>query len=369
MIAIIGAGIGGLAAAIALSRAGIEVEIFEQADAFKRVGAAINITPNAVKVLDGLGIGKSVRKTAHVPAYRVSRSWDTGEVTSKLPLGTAGLDRYGSTSLHLHRADLLSALENAVPPERVHFGKKLLGLTDCIQGVELEFEDGSAATAEGVLGSDGIHSIVRQELFGNDRPTFTGMVAYRSTIPVNRLPERDYSSFVKWWGPSPEVQIVTFLISGGADLFLFATMPESDEAPESWSTQGKVADLKAFFSDFHLEAREIVDACDKSWRTALYEREPLNQWCRGNVALLGDACHAMTPFMAQGAGMGLEDAAVLSRCAEANDAWPAAIAQYERTRIERACTIQRGSHDNNWLRKQGNPDWVYGYDAWTTNLL
>lgn len=369
MIAIIGAGIGGLAAAIALRRVGAEVQIFEQTAAFKRVGAAINMTPNAVKVLNGLGIGDTVRETAHISEFRISRTWDSGEETSKVPLGDTGLDRYGATSLHLHRADLLAALQDAVPTDCVHLGKKLVSMDDRGDRVEIQFDDGTSTVADGVLGADGIHSEVRQELFGPDRPSFTGMVAYRSTVPVSRLPERDYGNFVKWWGPTADIQIVTFLISSGEDLFVFATVPESDEAPESWSTEGEVEVLKASFANFHPEAREIIDGCDQTLRTALYEREPLDHWHRGNVALLGDACHAMTPFMAQGAGMGLEDAAILSRCVDANANWATAIAQYERTRIERASRIQRGSHDNNWLREQGNPDWVYGYDAWTTELL
>ena len=368
MIAIIGAGIGGLAAAIALRAIGVEVRVFEQAPAFKRIGAAINMTSNAVKVLDGLGLGDQIRETAYTPEYRISRTWDTGEVTSRVPLGEAARKRYGTVPLLLHRADLLTALETAVPAGVIEFGKKFADIRDDGDAVELVFEDGSTFVADGVIGADGIHSMVRDRVFGPEAPAFTGMVAYRSTVPVARAGEGDYSSFVKWWGPTPKIQIVTFLIDRGRELFVFATTPEEGEAPESWSTTGEVEDLKRFFADFHVDARAVIEACDSTLRTALYERQPLEKWARGNVVLLGDACHAMTPFMAQGAAMGLEDAAVLARCVDAEFDWSAAITRYERTRIGRASDIQLGSHRNDWLREAGNPDWVYGYDAWNTAL-
>jgi salicylate hydroxylase len=368
MIAIIGAGIGGLAAAIALRAIGIQVRVFEQAAAFKRVGAAINMTPNAGKVLDGLGLGDAIRAVGHVPAYRISRTWDTGEETSRVELGEWARERYGASPLLLHRADLLSALETAVPSDIVQLGKKLVGLSDGGDAVELAFEDGSTFVADGVIGADGIHSVVRQELFGADGPSYTGMSAYRSVVPVDQLAGADHGSFVKWWGPTPDVQIVTFLMGRGQEVFVFATVPEAEEAPESWSTGGEVEDLVSFFAGFHPDARNVIQACESTLRTALYERRPLDRWSRGNVTLLGDSCHAMTPFMAQGAAMGLEDAAVLARCTAAESDWPAAISRYERTRIGRAGKIQLGSHRNDWLREAGNPDWVYGYDAWNATL-
>ncbi len=368
MIAIIGAGIGGLAAAIALRMIGVEVRVFEQAAAFRRVGAAINMTSNAAKVLDGLGLGDAVREAGHVPAFRISRTWDTGEETSRVELGEWARERYGASPLLLHRADLLSALEAAVPMEIIELGKKLVGLRDDGDTVELAFEDATTFIADGVIGADGIHSVVRQELFGPDTPTYSGMSAYRSVVPVERLTGGDHESFVKWWGPTPEIQIVTFLMGRGHEVFVFATVPEDDEAPESWSMGGEVTDLVSFFSGFHVDARRIIGACDSTLRTALYERRPLDRWTRGNVALLGDSCHAMTPFMAQGAAMGLEDAAVLARCITAEADWPAAIARYQQTRIDRVGRIQLGSHRNDWLRQEGNPDWVYGYDAWVAEL-
>ena len=367
-IAVVGAGISGLAVAIALRNIGVNVEIFEQAATFKRIGAAINMTPNAVKVLDGLGIGKPVRETAHIPAYRISRMWDTGAETSRVELGNIAKEKYGTPMLLMHRADLLRALESAVPSQFVHMNKKLVRLKNEDNSVVLVFEDRSSFVADGVIGADGIHSVVREQLFGPEAPIFTGMVAYRSIIPAKLLDGEDLNNFVKWWGPTPQSQIVMFLISRGKEFFIFATIPEADEDIESWSMEGNVGALRSHFANFHGDARTVLKACDKTLRTALYERNPLDRWSKGAVTLIGDACHPMMPFMAQGAAMGLEDAAVLSRCIDAGEDWSTAILRYERTRIERASKIQLGSNQNEWLREPGNPDWVYGYDAWRVTL-
>lgn len=169
-----------------LRKIGVDVIVFEQASAFGRIGAGITLTPNAVKVLDGLGLGDAVRETAHVAAYRISRTWDSGEVTSKVALGNAALERYGAPSLMLHRADLLSALEAAIPDNSFKLNKKLVGLRDDGDTVEMTFADGSTDRTEGVIGADGIHSVVRSELFEADDPVFTGMSAYRSIKPAFR---------------------------------------------------------------------------------------------------------------------------------------------------------------------------------------
>ncbi len=368
MIAVIGAGISGIAAAMALRAVGVAVEVFEQAPAFGRIGAAITLSSNAVKVLDGLGIGEQVRDTAHRPSHRISRQWDTNEETSRVELGRTAVERYGTPQLTIHRADLLSALEARLPPEIVRFDARLVGLSQSGGKVEMAFADGANHIVDGVIGADGIHSAVREALFGPDAPVFAGMSGYRSLTPVARLGQYDLSSLIKWWGPTPRSQIVTVPINRGRDLYVFATTPETHWQHESWSFEGDIEVLRNEFKAFHQEPRDILDACDTTLRSALYERNPLDRWSQGNVTLIGDACHAMMPFMAQGGAMGLEDAAILSRCVAAEADWPGALAQYERTRMERASKIQLGSHRNEWLREPGNPDWVYGYDAWTADL-
>jgi len=367
-VAVIGAGIGGLAAANALARIDVAVDVFEQAPQFQRVGTAINLTPNAVKVVDGLGLGAQVRDTACRPTHRVSRTWDSGVETSRLEMSLAAERRYGAPQLTMHRADLLAALEGALPRGTIHLGKRLVGLAQDENGVSLAFEDGTTARAAAVIGADGIHSSVRELAFGKEAPRFAGMVGYRSLIPARRLASYDAAAFIKWWGPTQQSMLITFLINRGEDLYIFATRAEESWRQESWSSAGDVRELRAAYADFHREARDVVEQCEEVLKTALYERDPLAHWTNGRVTLLGDACHPMMPFMAQGAAMGLEDAAILARCVAAEPRIPDALGRYETARLERASTMQLVSRENVFLRTGIDADWVYGYDAWQAAL-
>lgn len=376
-IGIVGAGIGGLAAANALHSAGHDVTVYEQSRQFLRVGADINLTPNAVRALDGLGtdLARDVRASAARPTHRISRLWDSGEETSRLAMGDTAERQYGAQQLTIHRADLLAALADAFDASRVQFGKRAESITDGEgdDGVRLRFTDGSEAGGLDLLiGADGIHSVVRSALFGAESPRFTGVVAFRAVVPTERvraLP--DIAAFTKWWGPTPESQIVSFPLNQGRDTFIFATTAQDSWHEESWTTAGNVQELRGFYADFHPDARALLDACDSVLKTALYERDPLPRWFRGRLALLGDACHPMMPFMAQGAGTAIEDAVVLARNLSAIAGprqVPDALALYEAMRLARASQIQIGSRGNNWLRAGGNADWVYGYDAWNVPL-
>lgn len=374
-IGIVGAGIGGLAAANALHGAGHEVTVFEQSRQFLRVGADINLTPNAVRALDGLGpaIARDVRASAARPTHRISRLWDSGEETSRLAMGDEAERQYGASQLTIHRADLLAALSDAFPQDRVRFGRRAESIADADGGVHIRFTDGSEASGLDVLiGGDGIHSVVRSAMFGAESPRFTGVVAFRAVVPTERVRGlADIGAFTKWWGPAPESQIVTFPLNQGRDTFIFATTAQDSWHEESWTTAGNVEELRGFYADFHPDARALLDACDSVLKTALYERDPLPRWSRGRLTLLGDACHPMMPFMAQGAGTAIEDAVVLARNLAAiaqPQQVPAALARYEAMRMARASQIQIGSRGNNWLRAGGNADWVYGYDAWSEPL-
>ena len=375
-IGIVGAGIGGLAAANALHQAGHDVVVFEQSRQFLRVGADINLTPNAVRALDGLGAGiaQAVRASAARPTHRISRTWDTGEETSRLAMGDEAERKYGAPQLTIHRADLLAALADAFPAERVRFGKRAQSIEARADGgVAIRFTDDSEATQLDVLiGADGIHSVVRNAMFGAESPRFTGVVAFRAVVPTERVKDvPNIQAFTKWWGATPESQIVTFPLNQGRDTFIFATTAQDSWHEESWTTPGSVDELRGFYADFHPDARALLDACDSVLKTALYERDPLTAWSLGPMTLVGDACHPMMPFMAQGAGMAIEDGVVLARNL-AGVAAPAQVAaalrRYETMRIERASQIQVGSRGNNWLRSGGNADWVYGYDAWSVPL-
>lgn len=369
-IGIAGGGIGGLSAAIALRKVGHDVIVFEQAARFGRVGADINLTPNAVRALDGIGVGDALRATAARPQFRISRMWDTGEETSRLPMSDEAERKYGAPQLTLHRADLLSALENALPAESIRLGHKAETIEQDATGVTLQFTNGNTARVDALVGADGIHSVVRAALHGAESPRFTGVVAFRAVVPrekVEGLPNLD--SFTKWWGPNPQSQIVTFPLNLGRDIFIFATIGQDSWTHESWTQPGSVAELRSLYADFHPEARALLDACDEVLKTALWERDPLPFWSKGRVTLLGDAAHPMLPFMAQGACQAAEDAVVLARCvAEAPDI-VSAFKAYEAARRERTAKIQLGSRANNWLREGGNADWVYGYDSWAVKVV
>jgi len=374
-IGIVGAGIGGLAAANALHTAGHDVVVFEQSRQFLRVGADINLTPNAVRALDGLGpgIAEATRASAARPTHRISRTWDSGEETSRLVMGDEAERKYGAPQLTIHRADLLAGLAAAFPASRVLFGKRAKSIASHADGVSIRFVDESEARSLDVLiGADGIHSAVRNAMFGAESPRFTGVVAFRAVVPTEKVRDvPNIQAFTKWWGPTPESQIVTFPLNQGRDTFIFATTAQDSWHEESWTTPGSVDELRGFYADFHPDARALLDACDSVLKTALYERDPLPRWSTGRMTLVGDSCHPMMPFMAQGAGMAIEDGVVLARnlaAVNAPDQIGAALACYEAMRIERASQIQLGSRGNNWLRAGGNADWVYGYDAWTVPL-
>jgi salicylate hydroxylase len=371
-IGIVGGGVGGLAAAGALRRLGTDAVVFEQAGRYGRVGADINLTPNAVRALDGLGVGQQIRETAARPTFRISRTWDSGEETSRLPMSAAAEERYGAPQLTMHRADLLAALTDALPRKALVLGARVTDVEHGSDGVVASFADGRREELDLLVGADGIHSVVRGEMFGAEHPEFTGVVAFRAVVPAARLDPTlpNVDAFTKWWGPDPATQIVTFPLNRGHDMFVFATTPQDTWREESWTCPGDVEELRSAYSAFHPEARAMLEACDEVLKSALYVRDPLTTWSKGPLTLLGDACHPMMPFMAQGAGQAIEDAVVLARCLqdEGLGALDERLARYESARLDRTARIQLGSRQNAWLKGTGNADWVYEYDAWRVPL-
>jgi salicylate hydroxylase len=370
-IGVCGGGVGGLAAAIALRQAGHDVTVFEKARAFNRVGADVNLTPNAVFALDRLGVGEVLRARSASPTFRISRDGVTGEETSRLPMSAAAEAKYGAPQLTIHRADLLQALQGQLPEDGIRLASGVAGVAPDESGAAIVFEDGRRARFDLVVGADGIHSPVRTALWGEDSPRYTGMVSYRGVFPSARaadLPDTD--AFTKWWGEIPEKQIVTFPLTQGREIFVFATIPQADWSEEGWTLPGDVADLRAAYANFHPDARALLDACDTVTRSALHVRDPMPRWSKGRVTILGDAAHPMVPFMAQGACMAIEDAVVLARALTdvAADEVEPALAAYEAERRPRTARIQESSLANEWLKKGSNADWVYGYDAWTVDL-
>jgi len=375
-VAIVGAGIGGLAAASNLRRMGVDAEVYEQAGNFARVGAGIQMTPNAMKVLRGIGLEERLRDIAFEPQIALNCEYDTGTVNNSLQLGRVSEERYGAPYLLMHRADLHQAIATTVPAEHVHRGRKLASFSQDEGGVTLVFEDGSSASADIAIGADGVHSLVREAMLGPESPHFTGKVAYRTTFPTSLIKGEIAANRTKWWGP--DRHIVIYPITRNMDEIYFVTsQPERADwmTPESWSQKGDLAELRAAFAAFHPNVRKVLDACPEVYKWALLERDQLPTWVDRRVALLGDACHPMTPYMAQGAAAALEDAVILARClgelkggADAR-AIHTALCRYEANRKPRASEIQGTSSKNTWMRNATDPGWVYGYDAWTAEMV
>ncbi len=367
--AVIGAGIGGLATAAALRRVGVDVQVYEQASRFSRVGAGIQQSPNAMKVLRGLGLEAALRRFAFQPSSSLSRDWKSGAITNDYPLGERAEARFAAPYMLLHRGDLHATLASAVPREIVHLNRRLSGLDSHNDGVSLIFADGTRVETDAVIGADGVHSVVRDFLLGPEQPRFTGRVAYRTTFPAALLAGLTIDDSAKWWGL--DRHIVMYYVNRWRDEVYFVTStPEEDFEVESWSAKGDLKLLRESYAEFHSTVRAVLASCPDVHKWALVERDPLPRWSEGRVVLLGDACHPMTPYMAQGAAAALEDAAILSRCLERvdRDGVASAFRRFELTRKERTARIQLTSRENTWMRETTDADWVYGYDAWHAPL-
>ena len=369
-IAVVGAGMGGLAVAATLRQVGMDVQVYEQASRFARIGAGIQMMPNSMKVLRGIGIEERLRKTAFAPYSHLNRVWDTGEVVRELPMPES---LFGAPYLCMHRGDLHDALASVVPKENIHLSKKLTGLNQKNGGVTLSFADGTKAQADAVIGADGVHSLVRDILLGPDKPVHKGRIAYRAAFSAEHLKGKDIGpSRTKWWGVDRHI-VIYYTTAQRSELYFVTSVPEPADwvTPESWSAKGDVHELRAAYEGFHQDVRDVLNACPDCHKWAILERDPLPRWSDGRVVLLGDACHPMTPYMAQGAATSIEDAAILARCIDATggDDIEAAFRTYEAHRKPRTSRIQAISSANSWM-KGGNEDtsWLYGYDVWNTPL-
>jgi len=361
---------GGLATAATLSAVGLDVNVYEQAARFARIGAGIQMMPNSMKVLRRIGVEDTLRETSFKPYSHLNREWNTGTVLRELPMPE---EAFGAPYLCMHRADLIDALAGALPQGIVHFSKKLVGLEPGARQITLVFADGTRAAADAVVGADGVHSVVREIVIGPDEPIHKGRIAYRSVFPSALLKGLDVGpSRTKWWGIDRHI-VIYYVTSSRSEIYFVTSVPEPADwvTPESWSATGDVADVRAAYEGFHADVRAVLDACPGCHKWAILEREPLPRWSDGRVVLLGDACHAMTPYMAQGAATAIEDAAVLSRCLEAvdGDDIEAAFRRYEAHRKPRTSRIQAISSANTWMQG-GSEDtsWLYGYDAWSVPL-
>jgi len=368
-VAIIGAGMGGLATAAALRRVGIDVTVYEQASQFARLGAGIQVGCNAMKVLRGLGLEARMRSQSFYPRSWNNRDWRTGEVKFDMIFGESAEQKFGAPYLLAHRGDLHAALASAVPDEHVRLNHKLVGLDQTADGVRLSFANGATATADAVVGADGVHSIVRDILFGESPVRFTGRIAYRTTYPAALLNGEKIDDCTKWWGEDRHI-VIYYVKPDRSEVYLVTSQPEPEFRIESWSAKGDVRALRAAFGGFDRQVEKVLAACPDVHKWAIVDRDSLSCWREGDITLLGDACHPMTPYMAQGAAMAIEDAAVLSRCLDGvgRDGVADAFRRFEATRKERTSRVQDTSRKNIWLKQKTDADWVYGYDAWNVPL-
>jgi len=344
-IAVIGAGIGGLTAALALRRAGFEVAVYEQAPELTEVGGGINMAPNATRVLRSFGLTAGLDREGVRPATTHQRRWQDGRTLQRAPLNPLCEELYGAPHMTLHRADLLAVIASAFPAEHIHLGHRLVALADKGDGVEAWFENGARITADVLVGADGIHSAVRTALFGEEAPRFTGCVAYRGLVPAERITDLGLEIGSQSW-VGPGAHLVHYFVSRG-HLLNFVGWTEHDEwNREDWTDRATIARALAAFEGWHPQIRQIIAAADTCFIWALFDREPLLRWSVGRTTLLGDACHPMHPFMGQGAAMAIEDGAALAACLLAVADPAEALSRYERLRLPRVTRLQQMSRAN-----------------------
>jgi salicylate hydroxylase len=363
-VLIAGGGIGGVTAALCLAREGFNVRVFEQAPEFGEVGAGIQLAPNCTRVLHALGLEEALRSVAFLPEGVDMRAWNSGKLLSYSPLGKQVADTYGFPYYHLHRADIMQVLVDAAS---AHPNVELLADAR-VEHIERR-DDGVTLQAGGrtydgalLVGADGIHSVVRAELFGPEAPTFTGTVAWRGLVPADRLPRGLVRPVATaWWGPHKH--FVHYYVRRGELVNCVCVVEKEGWEVESWSARGDRAELKQDFTGWHETIQVLIDNMDADacFKWALFDRPPMRQWSDGRVTLLGDACHPTLPFMAQGAAMAIEDGAVLAGCVAKHNDIAASLKHYESLRRERTAGVQDGS------RRNAKVFHMSGIKAWLRN--
>lgn len=347
-VAVVGAGIGGLALAAALAGSGVRCAVFEQTRRIADVGAGVQLAPNAVRPLHRIGLDTALREAAvRIEATEI-RGWN-GRPVARTPLGDPCERFFGAPYYTVHRAHLHRALLDRMPSDRIFLGRRLSRVEESADGVLLVFQDGTTHRADAVVGADGIHSAVRETLV-RDAPVFSGLGVYRGLLPTVRLPRAAREPVVRLW-LGPGGHMVCYPVSGGSYVSFAATLRLDDPPAESWSTPGDPADLAWQFGHWSELPAQIVAAARATGsvrRWALHDREPLGKWSTGRVTVLGDAAHPMLPFMAQGANQAVEDAFDLAACLNGVgcSGIPASLARYESLRAPRTASLQQGSRGN-----------------------
>jgi salicylate hydroxylase len=377
-VAVVGSGIGGLAAAIALQRKGFAVDVYDQAGELSAIGAGVALGGNGMRVVDALGLGAAVRDVASNLQRIEFHHWYSGDIFYEHPMGDWYDQRFGGPFLGVHRADLHQVLLDGYDGEP-RLGRRCTAVHESPDGVELTFADGTTTRADLVIGADGLRSAVRQHVTGPDEPVFSAMSCFRGLVPVDKVPGGDKFGLTFFLGPNRH--LVAYPVKGGELINFVAYVPDPEWTLESWSSRAEPAEAIAAFAGWNDTVTTMLGNVEETGRWALYDREPLRQWSTGRVTLLGDAAHPMLPHAGQGSNQALEDAGALSTylAADGLDVTEA-LRRYEHLRKARTRKIQMGSRANaacyqlpdgpateeRNARLLSLPDtvaWIHGYDV------
>lgn len=384
-VAIVGGGLGGLAVAQAL-RGKAEVVIIEQSAQFGEVGAGINVSPNCVKVLREFGLESRLRQSAFEPAFHVFRDWRSERCLFRADIKGEYEKRFNAPHLSVHRADLHNILSTGLPDANIRFGVRCIAVAQRENSAVAILESGEEIEADVVVGADGIKSAVRESLFGEDEPEFTGNVAWRFTVPEESLVEPIEPAVTNWLGPGGHV--VHYYVRGGRLVNVIAVYETQQWTAESWTQSGDRDELLGIFDRWNPKLITLFERAGSYYKWGLFDRPPLEAWSVGRITLLGDAAHPMLPFLGQGAAMALEDGLALGLLLSQERPVAESLHLYERLRLARTSRAQLGSRgraaENHLrspfarmkrnlkfkLRKLINPhstlhngEWLYSYDV------
>jgi salicylate hydroxylase len=359
-IAIIGAGIAGLTAARALQLLGFRPVVFEQAEVLGEVGAGLTVTPNATHVLNALGLESVLEEIGMRPDRGGVKHWRTGELLVEISRGNEMREKYGAAYYQVHRADLHQALAAQVEecdPGAIRTAHSLTDFEQGKEGVRLKFAQGHIASADVMIGADGVRSRVRTQLFGAERPRFTGYVAYRGLVPFEALPDGVIEP-TSCLSTGPHRSFTRYLVRGGQWVNFVGLTERQDWREEGWSIRADVKEMLEEYADWYPDVRTIIRSTPEHglFKWALFDREPLPEWTRGAVTLIGDAAHPMLPFLGQGAAMGIEDGMVLARAFAAASSVSEALRRYEEARLQRANWVMLESRKTALNYHSGNDE-------------
>ena len=347
-IAIAGAGIAGLATALSLLQLGWKVDVYEQASQLGEVGAGLQISPNGTRILQSLGLDNALRQVVSQAQGKEIRMWNTGQRWKLFDLGDDCLSRFGAPYWMVHRGDLHKVLLeafNARSDAPVRLNARVVSAHSTSDGAHFKLQDGSQHTAYGLVAADGVHSVLREQLLGEDKAQFTGLLAWRGLVPVQSLAAHLQAPVgTNWVGPGAHV--ITYPVRGGQLMNVVGIIEKEGWQGESWTEQGTHEELLQDFGHWHEDVCALMRKIEQPFKWALLGRAPQTVWARGHICLLGDAAHPTLPFLAQGANMAIEDAAVMARCLALDEPTEHALARFEKLRWQRTADIVNRSRDN-----------------------